>query len=113
MTIRDYLRRQKRRSYGVLHLGVLTFFGGAIAGFAGSKMFVFAIFGFVVGGAGMVYLARVRCPQCRERIGPILGALGGPFSIPSKLRFCPFCGVELDNPMPGQQGSSAVGQRDR
>jgi hypothetical protein len=32
MTIRDYLRRQKRRSYAVLHLGILIFIGGAIAG---------------------------------------------------------------------------------
>src|SRR2546427_10882616 len=113
MTIRDYLRRQKRRASAVLHLGVLTFIGGAIAGATGNKMFVLAIFGFVIAGLGGVYLARVRCPQCKERIGSMLGRAGGQLSLPRNLRFCPFCGVELDTPMPGQQGSSAVGQRDR
>jgi hypothetical protein len=112
MTIRDYLRRRKRISFAVLHLGVFIFFGGAIAGFSGSKMFGLAILGFVVAGVGTVYLARVRCPQCKERIGTLLGPVGGHYSIPPKFRFCPFCGVELDTQIPNGQPSSAVGQRD-
>ncbi len=113
ITIRDYLRRQKRRSFAVLHLGVLIFIGGAIASASGSKMFVFAIFGFVVAGLGMVYLARVRCPNCKERIGPILRPLSGQYSIPRNFRFCPFCGVELDTQVPDEQASPAVGRRER
>jgi hypothetical protein len=107
------LRRRKRWSFAVLHLGVLTFIGGAIAGASGSKMLVLAIVGFVIAGLGGVGLARVRCPQCKARIGSILGPTGGPFSIPGNLRFCPFCGVELDAPMLGEQRSPAVDQRDR
>jgi len=113
MTIRDYLKRKKRISFAVLHLGVFIFFGGAIAGFSGSKMFGIAILGFVVAGVGTVYLARVRCPQCKERIGTLLGPVGGNYSIPPKFRFCPFCGVELDTRIPNGRVSSAVGQRDR
>src|SRR2546422_11148498 len=113
MTIREYLRRHKRTSFAVLHLGVLIFIGGAIAGVSGSRMFGFAIAGFVVAAVGMVYLARVRCPQCRERMGPILSPLGGHYSIPRNFRVCPFCGVVLDSQIPGEQASSPVGRRQR
>jgi hypothetical protein len=102
MTIRDCLRRRKQISFAVLHLGVFIFFGGAIAGLSGSKMFGIAILGFVVAGVGTVYLARVRCPHCKERIGTLLGPVGGHYSIPPKFRFCPFCGVELDTQIPNR-----------
>ena len=39
----------------------------------------------------------IRCSSCQNRIGQLITPIGGsPFSVSRKLRFCPFCGVDLD-----------------
>ena len=75
MTIRHYLQRQKRWSFAGVYLGI-----------AASAMLALTV--------------RVCCPQCRSRLGEILSNVGGPVTIPRRLRFCPFGGVALDAPMP-------------
>ena len=106
MTIREYLRRQKRRSSTVVGLGAVIFIGGAIAGASGSRLVALAIVAFIVCALGGIFLGFcVRCPQCRGRIGQILGQVGSPFTIPASLRFCPFCGIGLDSPYPGERAS--------
>jgi hypothetical protein len=106
MTIRDYLRRQKRRYAAVVNLGVLVFIGGAIAGTSGSWLLALALVAFVVCGLGGLFLGLcVRCPNCGGRFGPVLGAVGSPFTVPANLRFCPFCGIGLDSPYPEKRAS--------
>ena len=102
MTMRDYLQQQKRWSFALVYLGIVGFIGGATIGTSGSALMVLGLLGFVLAASGMLVLAfRVRCPQCRSRLGQILSNVGGPFTIPRRLRFCPFCGIALDSPMPG------------
>jgi hypothetical protein len=37
----------------------------------------------------------IRCPRCRNHLTPIT-SYGSPFSIPKKIKYCPFCGVDID-----------------
>src|SRR5438309_3070429 len=106
MTIRDYLRREKRRYAAVVNLGVLIFIGGAIAGASGSGLLALALVAFTVCGLGGLFLwSCVRCPDCRGRLGPVLRSVGSPITIPASLRFCPFCGVGFDSPYPRKRAS--------
>jgi len=38
----------------------------------------------------------IRCPRCRDRITPVVVHGTNPFRVSPRLRFCPFCGVNLD-----------------
>jgi len=106
MTIRDYLRRQKRRYAAVVNLGVLVFIGGAIAGVSGGGLFALVLVAFVVCGLGGLFVELcVRCPHCKGKLGPALGSIGRPFTIPASSRFCPGCGVALDSPYPDKRAS--------
>jgi hypothetical protein len=85
-----------------VYLGIAAVIGGATIGTSGTALMVLGLLGIVLAASGMLLLAfRVRCPRCRSRLGQILGNVGSPFTISRRLRFCPFCGVPLDSPMPG------------
>ena len=104
MTIRDYLQRQKRRYAAMVNLGVLVFIGGAIAGVSGGSLFALFLVALIVCGFGGLFIElRVRCPHCRGKLGPVLGSMGRPLTIPENLRFCPFCGVRLDSAYPDKR----------
>jgi hypothetical protein len=38
----------------------------------------------------------IKCPKCKERWGFLAMYGGGFFSVSKKIRFCPFCGHDLD-----------------
>lgn len=61
---------------------------------------VLMICGFVLfGGAALLLGLWIRCPKCSRRLGQTIAvpvAFGG-MKAPN---FCPFCGVDLDQPMP-------------
>lgn len=38
----------------------------------------------------------VQCPKCWSRLGP----LGASIGLRRTVRFCPYCGVNLDEPVP-------------
>jgi hypothetical protein len=38
----------------------------------------------------------IKCPKCKERWGFMAMYGGGFFSISKKIRFCPFCGCNVD-----------------
>jgi hypothetical protein len=63
------------------------------------------IVGFVFFGGAILALQRfVKCPNCKARLGqtiamPVALSWGsGP-----RVNFCPFCGVNLDEPLPRPQ----------
>jgi hypothetical protein len=61
--------------------------------------------GVVVFGGAILALQRfVRCPKCKARLGQTI-AMPVAFSWGSgpKVNFCPFCGVNLDEPLPRPQ----------
>ena len=105
-TIRDYI---KRRVWWCAALG----FGGWLMFALGTAIArnmpdvvppaAAPAVGFVMFGGAILALQRiVRCPRCKAKLGqtvamPIACSWGsGP-----KVNFCPFCGVNLDEPLPG------------
>lgn len=71
----------------------------------------------IVGVSAFVYLSYgVRCPNCRQRMGEILHFACPLFKggKPSKLMYCPFCGIALDTeivqqPSPRDSSKAADG----
>jgi hypothetical protein len=64
------------------------------------------LLGFLVFGAAMVAMQwLVTCPKCRAKLGKTI-AMPLAFSWGSgpKVNFCPYCGVNLDQPMAHAQG---------
>jgi hypothetical protein len=103
VTIREHLTRQKRRCSGATYLAFIVFAAGAIAGAPRQEFVAVGLLGFALAFVSIVYLIMgIRCPRCRERIGQLRAYVGGPFSVPRKLRFCPICGVDLDSPIPNE-----------
>jgi hypothetical protein len=38
----------------------------------------------------------IRCPNCRQHLTPIT-SYGSPFSVSKKIKYCPFCGIDIDS----------------
>ena len=60
------------------------------------------IAGFLLFGGAILAMQRiVRCPKCKARLGQTI-AMPVAFSWGSgpKVGFCPYCGVNLDEPLP-------------
>ena len=99
MTIRDYIKKKRRRSAALMYVGFALFgLGGVITAQTQSPMFLtITFFGFALCGGSMLYqVYAIRCPDCHGRIGITLGH-GSPFSLPAGYSFCPFCGKSLDS----------------
>ena len=102
MTIRESLGQKRRRA--------------AIAAFGGFAVFAASLvlsdlrtgpspvvwLGLVLLGSAILYqLFAIRCPRCAGNLGKPLSYVGGPFKVSPKVRFCLYCGVELDAPVDG------------
>jgi hypothetical protein len=106
MTIRQYLKRRTRlflaMAIGSWLLCALPIglFGGSgqlqpgrgdipptVAFFLGFPIFAGAII-------GMMFF--VKCPRCSARLGQF--TMQTPFSTGRQMNFCPYCGVNLDEP---------------
>ncbi len=100
ITIRESLQRLRRR------IAVVTFAGFAV--FAASLIVrpperppLTVFLGFGIAAIGVICsLFLVRCPNCRGNLGGPLSYVSGPFSVSKRVRYCLYCGVELDSPIP-------------
>jgi hypothetical protein len=107
-TIRDYIKSRVRWCGALAIAGWLTLaIGGSLAKDmpAGMPPFALPLLGFAMFGGSIVALQwLVRCPKCRARLGQTI-AMPLAFSWGSgpKINFCPFCGVNLDEPRPAPQ----------
>jgi hypothetical protein len=101
MTIRDYIKRRVRWGFGIAVASWLFVAFTSNMGFGGPTpgyLPFIGLFGFM--GAAVSFLL-IRCPRCRVRIGqtiavPAAFRLSGP-----QVKYCPYCGVSLDEPMAG------------
>jgi hypothetical protein len=99
MTIREYIRRRVWLAIGVAFGGVVAL--NVVMHFVRTNLLFLAAPLLVIVPMYAVYRT-VRCPKCRGRFG---SALGNRIAFPlfaGTIRRCPFCGVNLDEPM--QQG---------
>jgi hypothetical protein len=99
MTIRDYIKRRVRwaMAIGLCSWLVLAVLGPL--GFHGSQLPAFAIIGVIVFIGAILSVQFIRCPRCSAPLGqtiaiPMALRLGG-----RQVKFCPYCGVNLDEPM--------------
>jgi hypothetical protein len=99
-TIRDYIKRRVQWGFGIafaswLFLAITASFSGPRPGF----LPFFGILGFM--GAIVSFLF-IRCPKCGARLGQTIAIQTGMRLTrwSPKVKYCPFCGVSLDEPMP-------------
>jgi hypothetical protein len=102
MRIRDYLAKKRRFVFLAAFICWLAF---GIAGFIGSQskqaglppLVLFAFAGLM--GCVLFMLFGLRCPNCKNNLGYTIQWPATFWRISDKLKFCPFCGVELDKDM--------------
>ena len=109
-TIRNYIKRRVWCCVGIAGGGWLMFtLGAALARNLPSAVprAAVPVVGFVMfGGAILALQWIVTCPKCKARLGrttamPVALSWGsGP-----RVNFCPYCGVNLDEPVPGSEPS--------
>ena len=100
--IRDKISR-KRRSLMLLMLpGIVCFAGGMILGEQTAGLFLavglagfFCMFAVV-----LLMLFAIRCPRCGGNLGyAVAWPTTWNYSVSPEIRFCQFCGVDLDTDM--------------
>jgi hypothetical protein len=97
MTIRNLLDKKKRTVSIITYTGFVIFIAGMFFGVGKNELPVIGLVGFGVAFITVVYaFFGIRCPKCGGGWGYIAMYLGHPFAISKKIRFCPYCGVELD-----------------
>jgi len=102
MTIRQYLARKKR----IASFGVLICFAGGIAAIifydpSNNALITPSMVLWYIGAmACAIYMSySLRCPKCRNNLGRSIQSPISIFGISAKLKYCPFCGIELDHKM--------------
>ena len=114
-SIRARVKRRVRVCAAVAVLGWLCFPASAAIN-AGKPQGVLVAAGMVLFlGAVIAFQYAAKCPRCRTRMGQEMGMRTG-LSIWGKARnFCPYCGVNLDepcskSPSPNEAVAPAVSQ---
>jgi len=104
MTIRDYIRRRVWWCAAIAFGGWLLLPLSVAA--AGDKPppVLMAIGVILFGGAILAFYWVVRCPKCKTRLINTVGmAIAFQWGSRGKVNFCPYCGVNLDEPVPRAQ----------
>jgi hypothetical protein len=99
-TIRDYIKRRVRWGFGIGFVSWLFVALSSTAGFFGPKagyVPIIGVFGFM---GAIVSFMFIRCPKCRTRIGQTIAMPAAMRLFGPQVKFCPYCGVSLDDPMP-------------
>lgn len=98
MTTREYFNGRKRRVLVALLGCVLLAVVSAVASIRHDLLFLLTLASVataIVVMSGAVALG-FRCPRCRGQWGYLAMYSGRIFSIRGDLRFCPYCGADLD-----------------
>ena len=97
MTIREKIAKTKRRGFGVAFTCWLAFAIFGVAGVAGPLFVPVAIVAFIgFMGSGLFLIFALRCPNCGGNLGYTIQWPPSFWGISEKIKYCPFCGIELD-----------------
>jgi len=98
VTPRARINRQTRTALGITLVGMAIFLLGMLGKGAGPVMITIGLCGFVLAWLTMAgtYLIGIRCPRCGGRL-TYLAMSRGIFGLHPRLRFCPYCGISLDD----------------
>jgi hypothetical protein len=97
MTIRSLLDKKKRFISIITYSGFVIFIGGIIYGILKNELPVIGLVGFGVAFVTMLYAVwGIRCPKCKGQWGYIAMYSGHPFAISKKIKFCLYCGSDID-----------------
>jgi hypothetical protein len=112
-TIRDYLKGRIRWCLACAVGGwLLIALGGGLAAHlpAGIPRPAIPLLGFAVFFGAILAMQRsIRCPKCEARLGQTIAMpLAFNFGSGPRVNFCPFCGVNLDEPRPGNHEAGAA-----
>ncbi len=100
MTARERLNHRLRWLAGVMTLGVVLVVAGVVAvvEIGGPTAAAIVVPGILtlMGVALTGQSFALRCPWCRGNLGVLLMRSGG-FRVSPTVRYCPYCGVHLDD----------------
>ncbi len=100
MTFREAIDRRIRKVQTLTLIAFAILFASVFLMQAQNRLWPITLIAFAAFFAATLYrLYGIRCPHCSGQIGMSITQSGAGFSVPTKFRFCPFCGVALDDQM--------------
>lgn len=94
-TIRDYIKWCVRWRMAI---GI----GGwvVVAASVGTRVDspIVSILGFLAFAGAILAVQWIKCPRCATRLGQVAMLIGPFVQIRKPMNFCPYCGVNLDEP---------------
>jgi len=97
MTIRSEIGNRKRKAMILGYFGLAFFVLGMIFNNKSNTLPILPFIGFVIFSLSLLYVFwGIRCPKCGHRLTPIT-TYGSPFSVSTKIKCCPFCGIDMDS----------------
>ena len=90
----------KRRVIGVATLAAVALFvlGQILAITVAKELAWVGVAGVVIAFVASAFAYHgLKCPRCAGNLGPVVGS--GFFAVPKRLRYCPYCSTDLDDPV--------------
>jgi hypothetical protein len=97
MTIRQELNKRKRKIMLLGYSGFAFTVIGLMVSDKTNGIPLFPLVGAVVFAVCILQVMyTIKCPRCEGNLGQATMNYSSPFSIGKAIRYCPFCGVDLD-----------------
>jgi hypothetical protein len=97
MTIRSEISNKKRKGMIIAYSGLAFSVLAIIFSDKSTSLPILPFIGLAVFLLSLIYVFRaMRCPRCRHYLLPIM-SYGSPFSVSKKIKYCPFCGIDIDS----------------
>ena len=112
MTIRSEISNKKRKAMILGYSGGALFLLGIIFSVKSTTLPIIPFIGFAIFLLSILYVFwAIRCPRCKHRLSPITH-YGSPLSISKKIKYCPFCGIDIDTELKAENQVQQTHQPD-
>ncbi len=97
MSIRTEINKKKRTLDIVAVSGFAVFGIGLVSMERARYLSTIAVIGFLIFFGAILYsFYGIKCLKCKGQFGYIVMSMGTLFSVSKKIKYCPFCGVDID-----------------